>query len=612
MGLAPIAGLLVAIGTTALSIAIVVAITGGFTLDISVLHLSAHQVVQPLVIAALAYGLAAFSGWRRFLDSATAICARVDQHALAIALTLAAATAGIGIAFGTYAVSGADAGGYIGQADLLARGELSFHEPLTQRVTWPDAAWTFAPLGFRPGRQSPEIVPTYPPGLPLTMLVASSVAGDVGPFVVAPLLGALCVLATFLLGARLHSRIAGLIAATFMAISPVWLFQIVQPMSDVPATALWTLALLAATSRRDEGHVPLSGAIVSGLCATLAVLMRPNLVPLLLPVVLILIARPDEPFTTSRLRSRAKQLLACGAIVALGAGALAAVQWRLYGNPLASGHGAFSELFAFSNIAANVRDYSVRLLRGETPALVVAAVAALLLATTRRVLAPLAPPPPIAGPVRLLAIASAAVLICYLPYGVFPDWSYLRFLLPAFPPAFITVGAVAANASLRIPIALRGTALVLTLVTCCSADVMIARREGVFDLRVYEARYRTAGRYLDAVLPRDAVIVTSQESASAHHYTRRPVLRWDLLPGDLDDAITRLRGLGRHPVLLVEDWEEPILRARFRSSTVAALDWRSRALFGTTTRVRYLDPADREESASAGEGTRAMQTDRLP
>jgi hypothetical protein len=609
LGLAPIAGLLVATGTTALSIAIVVAITGGFALDISVLHLSAHQVVQPLVIAAAAYALAACSGMRRVLDTAAAICARVDQHALAIALTLAATTAGIGVAFGTYAVSGADAGGYIGQADLLARGEISFHEPLVQRVAWPDAAWTFAPLGFRPGRQLPEIVPTYPPGLPIAMLFASTIAGDVGPFLVAPLLGALCVLATFLLGARLHSRLAGLIAAGFMATSPVWLFQIVQPMSDVPATALWTLALLAATSRRDDGHVPLSGAIVSGLSATFAVLMRPNLVPVLVPVVLLLIARPDEPFTTSRLRSRAKPVLAFGAIVALGAAALAAVQWRLYGNPLASGHGAFSELFAFSNVGANVRDYFVRLLRGETPALIVAAVAAALLATTRRALVP---PPPIAAPVRLLAIASGAVLICYLPYGVFPDWSYLRFLLPAFPAAFIAIGALVANASLRIPIALRGTALVLTLVTCCSANIMIARREGVFDLRVYEARYRTAGRYLDAVLPRDAVIVTSQESASAHYYTRLPVLRWDLLPGDLDDAIRTLRGVGRRPVLLVEDWEEPILRARFRASSLVALDWRSRALFGTTTRVRYLDPLDRDETASAGEGTRSAQTDRLP
>jgi hypothetical protein len=105
------------------------------------------------------------------------------------------------------------------------------------------------------------------------------------------------------------------------------------------------------------------------------------------------------------------------------------------------------------------------------------------------------------------------------------------------------------------------------------------------------------------VLPQHAVIVTAQESASALYYTRRPVLRWDLLPADLDAAVDTLRRLGRHPVLLVEDWEEPAIRARFPSSAVARLDWRSRARFGTTTRVRYLDPNDREDAGGASSNT---------
>jgi hypothetical protein len=110
------------------------------------------------------------------------------------------------------------------------------------------------------------------------------------------------------------------------------------------------------------------------------------------------------------------------------------------------------------------------------------------------------------------------------------------------------------------------------------------------------------------VLPPNAVIVTAQESASAHYYTTRPILRWDLLSGDLDAAVDALRGLGRHPVLLVEDWEEPALRTRFPMSALARLDWRSRAQFGTTTRVRYLDPADRDEERSVSSNVR----DELP
>lgn len=91
-------------------------------------------------------------------------------------------------------------------------------------------------------------------------------------------------------------------------------------------------------------------------------------------------------------------------------------------------------------------------------------------------------------------------------------------------------------------------------------------------------------------LPANAVIVTSQHSASAMHYTGRPVLRWDLLPIELDAAIARLRELGYHPVLLVEDWEVPALRARYARSRAARLAVPPLATFGTETRVRLFVP----------------------
>ena len=49
---------------------------------------------------------------------------------------------------------------------------------------------------------------------------------------------------------------------------------------------------------------------------------------------------------------------------------------------------------------------------------------------------------------RLMASAASAaafafvLLASYLPYGVFPDWAYLRFLLPALPTAWALVGAL--------------------------------------------------------------------------------------------------------------------------------------------------------------------------
>jgi hypothetical protein len=567
----------------------VVSLTGGFVIDVGLLHFSAHRRIPPLVVAVLAYAVAALRGRESFLAAAGAVPAFVERHAASMAVLLAAAAAGIGVGYGTYAASGADASGYLSQAALFTRGELVVPAPLASRVSWPEPEWSFAPLGFRPGPGAGAIVPTYPPGLPLVMALASVVAGESGPFLVVPLFGALTVLCTYWLGARLArssegARTAGAVAAALVATSPVLLFHVVQPMSDVPAAGLWTLALVLAASGRSVGAGAVSG---------LAVLTRPSLLPVAVAIAAVLTIWSDEAPDSGR--ARAVRLLAFGAPLLAGIGVLMLIQWRLYGHPLASGHGTFAELFAVGNVLPNIRDYSRRVLSGEAPALVLTGAAVLLMAlmaVARREGAG-TPPASVMKPLRLTILVALLVLLCYLPYGVFPDWSYLRFLLPVFPLSFITAGALLSRASLRLPAALRGPVLLVALASVCSTNVLTASREQAFNLRRYESRYSTAGRYLDAALPKEAVIVTSQESGSVHHYTGRPILRWDLLNADLDNAVDTLTRLGWHPVLLVEDWEEPALRGRFPASTLALLDWPARARFGTTTRVRLLDPSDR-------------------
>ena len=345
-------------------------------------------------------------------------------------------------------------------------------------------------------------------------------------------------IATYFLGARIHNPTTGLVGAAFLASSPAWLFQIVQPMSDVPAAALWTCALLAATT---------GAAAIAGITAALALLIRPNLFPLAASAAIVLFAWTHDSLPEFSLRTRTRRAFVFAITASLGIVGVATMQWRLYGHPFASGHGSFTELFAVGNIPANVHDYSVRMLRGEMPVLIVAASCLAALILTRRSTSL----PPIARACRLLLITAVPVLICYVPYGVFPDWSYLRFLLPAFPFAFIVVGTLVSEASVRVPSQARGVVLVLTLVAVVSANVTIAKREATFDLHTYESRYQTAGRYLEAVLPRDVVIVMSQQSVGAHFYTGLPILRWDLLNADLDAALGTLAGLGRHPVLLV-------------------------------------------------------------
>ena len=101
----------------------------------------------------------------------------LDRHAAALATMLAAAAAAYGVAFGSYAAAGSDAAGYVSQAHLFASGQVAIDEPLIRQVDWPGAANWFSPLGYRPGLTPGELVPTYPPGLPLVMALALLVAG---------------------------------------------------------------------------------------------------------------------------------------------------------------------------------------------------------------------------------------------------------------------------------------------------------------------------------------------------------------------------------------------------------------------------------------------------
>jgi hypothetical protein len=144
-----------------------------------------------------------------------------------------------------------------------------------------------------------------------------------------------------------------------------------------------------------------------------------------------------------------------------------------------------------------------------------------------------------------------------------------------------------------LPTAARAPIFALALTIVASFNIVHAQEEQAFSLQRYESRYRLAGAYLQAALPPAAVVVTVQESGSARYYADVPILRWDQIDVDFDGALAALRAIGRHPVLLVEDWEAPQLAAKFPRSAVARADWMPRAEFGDEIRVYFYDPADR-------------------
>jgi hypothetical protein len=572
---------LAATGISALAILVIVTITGGFAIRAGPVYFSAHDWRGPLLIALGAFGAAALSVRAAFADALSATWQFIDDHAASCAILLAASAAAAGVAHGTYSASSSDASGYVSEARLIASARLATDEPLARGVAWPNATWAFAPLGYRPGSEPGELVPTYPAGLPLVMAPVRLVAGELATYLVVPLLGAIAVFATYRVGVRLHSPAAGAAAALLLATSPILLFQIVQPMSDVAVTAWWTLALLFALSPFPNGP------LAAGATAGLAILTRPNLLPL---AGVIALATINWPRGKDERRRRLDRLVGFSAGLLPAVGAQVLMQWRLYGSPLASGYGAASDLYAASNIAPNAAGYARRLLQGETPALALAVVSLAVLAAT--------PGQPadesrLKRPLVLAAIAFAILAASYLPYGVFAEWSYLRFLLPAFPLAFVLIGALVVSASRRLPSAIRAPTFICALAAAGSVNIVRAGQEQAFSMRRYESRYSLAGRYLASSLPANTVVVTGQHSGSARYYANVPILRWDQLDVDLDLAVAALRAGGRHPVLLVEDWEIPQIARKHPLSAHARLDWSPRAEFGEETRVFLYDPDDR-------------------
>ena len=376
--------------------------------------------------------------------------------------------------FGSFVAGGSDSYCYVHQAERWASGRLLVPEPLALTAPWPNAALTFTPAGHVPSASVPgAIVPICPPGLSMLMAPALALGGRTAMFAVIPLCGVLLVVATWLLGRRVGDGVA-LAAALVTAASPVVLYQVIQPMSDVPAAAFWLLALALAT-RRDT-----PASLAAGVCGGVAILIRPNLVPLGFVIGAYLLVRPDAAWG-ARLRQSLRYAIGCAA----GCLAVAAVQQHFYGSPLASGYGAASDLFSIGRVAPNAWRYASWLVQAHGPLLVLAAVAPFVLAR----------------PFAAVGVGFCLVNVAlYLPYLTFDDWSYVRFLLPSIPVLAVfgmgTVSLAARAGGRVVSVALSLAALVLTLL-----GVREAGRRQAFRLAELESVFPRTGRVVAARLP---------------------------------------------------------------------------------------------------------------
>ncbi len=560
----------------ALVVALVIAFTGGIAASIGPWRLTARDPYRPFYLGAVLCCTALWLHDRYDRRAAAASWEQIARQSKWLVAAAALVTLAVGLVHGTFVAGGSDSYGYASQALLWRQGHLSIPEPLIRLM--PSLGAAAAPLGYRLAPDAQSLVPVYPPGLPLLMALAMKLGGFSAAFLVVPILGAAALWLTYLLGTRVGDRRAGLLAATLLACSPIFLMQVMQPMSDVPATTFWLAAVVVGTAGGGSWRAFASGVLAAG-----ALLVRPNLLPVAPAVGLLACATPP--------RLNRGVAFALGAVPA--AAAVALLNWKLYGSPLSSGYGTAAGLFSLEWIPANLKRFPLWLLQLHT----VFIFAGLL-----------APALPIGeeaegAPARRLRtgllIVALAVFASYLTYIPFDNWQFVRFLLPAIPLLLALGSAVAVWIVSKAALHARGALFAALCALLAAMYLQRAEERSVFRDAESQARFKVVARYVRSVLPSNAVVLTVMQSGSLRLYAERQTIRWDEIPPeDFDVVLRRLESAGLAPYILVEGSEAPLFEARFGKTTFGALDWPPTAEYDRYERVRLYAAGDRNRFRS--------------
>lgn len=545
--------------------------TGGIYFDIHGFVFSSWEIAKPVRYAAVCTAVALWLHDRGAATTSWDLIPRFSAHAACALACASIITAGL---FGIRAAGGADAFGYVSQAQLWTDGRLIAPDPLAPLAR--DIGGAVAPLGYAMARAGDAsmtmrhaLVPTYPPGLPLTMSLAQRLAGRQAVYSVVPLLGGLAVWMTYLIGLRVADGRTGLVAALLVAFSPLFMFQTFEPMSDIPATAWWTTAWAMSLVPGEWS------AFGAGMSVAVAVLTRPNLAPLAL-VLLPVIASS---------RPRRTRVLLFTATAAAGCAVVGAFNAALYGSPFTSGYGPLDQFFDRDHLMPNLAHYTRWMIQLHTPLLLLAVIAPL--ARLNRI-------------VLWMWIFCFALGLSYAFYLVFDQWPFARFLLPSLPLLFVLVAIALLRAIAALPVAVRGALTLAVCVYLATSYAIVGARLGIFTVGRAEQRYATVGRHLGDTLPPSAVVLSMIESGSVRWHGGRLTVRWDFIPPDrLDATVALLRSRGYLPYILLEDWEEPLFRRQFAETNVLGrIDWPPSLEYQGAGRVRLYCVAERERYLS--------------
>jgi hypothetical protein len=405
-----------------------------------------------------------------------------------------------------FAVGGADTSGYVNAARLLSEGRATTRIRGLDRVgLGPEFAEIFIPLGFTPGPRPGTMSPEYPPGLPLHMALAGLLGGwSRAPFFVSPIAALACLVLIYLLGRELRLPPAlALAGSALLGFAPVFVFQAVQPMSDVVATAWALMAVFAAY--RSRARTSALWAAAAGAAFGMGVLVRPTNVLVVLPLLLAL------PF-------RGKTWFAFAAGGAPFAAFQLAYGAAAFGSPWKTGYRSLlSEGMAVSNFPDRARHYAFWTARLLSPLVPLGWMA---VAADRRVT------------LRdrwVLLTWFAAFFLFYSFYAPYEAWWYTRFLLPGYPA--LILGALVATRGFVVDSEpakrWRIAAAAVLVVLALTVEIRYVTKEKVQEFYKGERIYPEACAMARRRLPPNAIVLSMQMSGALHYYTDLPYAMWN-------------------------------------------------------------------------------------
>ena len=420
---------------------------------------------------------------------------------------------------GAYA-GGADSSGYLNNARLLSHGNLIVPTrcvPGLNPETLP--GYTFIPLGFIPRPDHITMVPTYPMGLPLLLLVSAQCVGwNLAPMFTVVLHALFGLWLVYRLGREFGLEPGwAWMGPLLLAASPLYIFMSLPLMSDVPATAWVTAAVLCAWKSRERPGI----AVLSGAALSLAVLVRPTDLLAFVPVVIAL------GFSIRRWL-----LLVAGGLP--GAIFLGVVNHFAYGRLFTTGYGDISSLLSARNVPVTLVHYAIWVPSLFTP-LVVLALGLPAVRNLER---------------RAIAALAAWILVFFVFYLFYfcthETWWYLRFILPAVPPLLVAALLVCRTVAGRLRLTPRAWWLALAVLVAIVFGSAWFRHFGLAHMRVDEGTYPVSAAWMRSHLPANAVVASMQTSGALFYYTDFTFFRWDMIsPADFHQIAAACAAAGR-------------------------------------------------------------------